>query len=145
MNEEKEYRVPIKILTNRDPIIAGHFSILELVQWLFFGTLIYVCINLLPLPFQFNLSCGALILMFAAVFIHAPVNGLSGLEWIFIYLRFNLEKRQHHTAGVSVSQDLSMLKPKFQVKLQPGAVLTNYVEPEEEIDERTGSYQGKEI
>lgn len=135
MYEEEEYRVPIKILTDRDPIVAGRLSIRELVQWVFFGALIYICFHYLPLPFQFNLVLGAVIFMGAIVFIHAPVNGLSGLEWLYINFRYRLEKRLHQARGIEAGLSLAQLKPAFTVRLKLGRSTSP---DQEEINPRNG-------
>ena len=133
MQEEQEYRVPIKILTQRDPIIGGKLSIRELAQWLFFATLLYFVLNVSPLPFQFNAGIAGLILMIAVVFIHVPVNGLAGIEWIFINTRYSLERKSHRTLGHEPSKDIANQKPTFQISMmaRPAGELQDEDEGEE--------------
>jgi hypothetical protein len=118
MDNEQEYRVPIKILTQRDPIIGGKLSMREMGQWMFFGVLLYLVVNILPLPLQVNLMLGAFILMGAFIFIHIPVNGLSGIEWIFIAMRYRAERHLHKAKGIAVSDTTSSRRtrrPAFNV------------------------------
>ncbi|OJV93784.1 MAG: hypothetical protein BGO39_15560 [Chloroflexi bacterium 54-19] len=114
-DNELEYRLPARVLTNRDPVLMNRLSIREFVQWLFFFGLIYISFNLLPFNFPIRLVIGVSLAMFAALFIHAPINGLAGIEWLFIWLRFHLEKHSHHTQP---SINLSLVysrKPSIQV------------------------------
>lgn len=97
MDNEMEYRVPAKVLTNRDPIILNKLSLREFFQWAIFFILIYLSFNALPLDFTFKLVIGAAVGTFGALFIHAPINGLAGIEWVYIYLRFAAEKKRHKT------------------------------------------------
>lgn len=114
-DNELEYRLPAKVLTNRDPVLMNRLSIREFVQWLFFFGLIYVSFNLLPFNFPIRLVIGVSLAMFAALFIHAPINGLAGIEWLFIWLRFRLEKRNHHTQpSISLTLVYSR-KPSIQI------------------------------
>lgn len=117
IGDEQEYRVPIKILTQRDPIIGGKLSMRELGQWVFFLILIYLAFNVLPLPFQINIAIGGTLLMVAFVFIHVPVNGLSGIEWIYINIRYRLEKALHLTQGIRPEKDIAVQKPIFEIKM----------------------------
>jgi hypothetical protein len=94
--EEMEYRVPAKLLNSRDPVILNKLSMGEAAQWFVFGVLIYFTFNS-PLDFTFKLVIGTLLFMAGLAFIHSPINGLAGIEWSYIYLRFNVEKRQHQT------------------------------------------------
>ncbi len=48
-DNEAEYSLPAKVLTNRDPILMNRLSIREFLQWLFFFGLIYLGFNFLPL------------------------------------------------------------------------------------------------
>ena len=95
--EEYEYRVPAKLLNSRDPIILNKLSMGEAAQWLLFGFLMYLSFNALPLDGTFRLVIAGSIFMAGLAFIHSPINGLAGIEWSFIYLRFNLEKKWHRT------------------------------------------------
>lgn len=136
MHEEDEYRVPVKLLTNRDPIIGEQLSIREMAQWLVVVGLVYLFFKLTPLPFQINLIVAGVALMAAVVFIHVPVNGLSGLEWIFINVRYRLEKKLHQATGVEIGlRSLVGLKPAFNVSLkmqnlkpQPGSLNPDEIE-----------------
>lgn len=122
-DNELEYRLPAKVLTNRDPILMNRLSIREFLQWLVFFGLIYVSFNLLPFDFPIRLIIGASLAMFAALFIHAPVNGLGGIEWLFIWLRFQLEKKQHRTQPPLNLTLITSQKPTIQVamSLAPGS------------------------
>jgi hypothetical protein len=97
MEEEIEYRVPAKLLNSRDPIILGKVSLGEAGQWIVFLVLVYVSFNMLPLDGTFRLVIAFSIFMAGVAFIHSPINGLAGIEWAFIYTRFNLEKKLHRT------------------------------------------------
>ncbi len=96
-DNEAEYRLPARVLTNRDPILMNRLSIREFLQWLFFFGLIYLGFNFLPFDFYIRMVIATCLGMFAFLFIHAPINGLGGIEWLYIWLRYRLEKRQHHT------------------------------------------------
>ncbi len=116
-DNELEYRLPAKVLTNRDPILLNKLSIREFVQWAFFFGLVYLDFNLLPLDFYIRLIIGSVIATFAALFIHAPINGLAGLEWVYIWLRFRLEKRRHLTVAPFEADLNSQQRPVFQVSM----------------------------
>lgn len=116
-DNELEYRLPAKVLTNRDPILMNRLSIREFLQWGFFFGLIYVSFNLLPFDFPIRLVVGASLAMFAALFIHAPINGLGGIEWLFIWLRFQLEKKRHQTQPPLNLVLITSQKPTIQVAL----------------------------
>ena len=122
-DNELEYRLPAKVLTNRDPILMNRLSIREFLQWLVFFGLIYVNFNLLPFDFPIRLVIGASVAMFAALFIHAPINGLGGIEWLFIWLRFGLEKKRHYTQPPLNLTLITSRKPTIQVamSLTPGS------------------------
>ncbi len=122
-DNELEYRLPAKVLTNRDPILMNRLSIREFLQWGFFFGLIYISFNLLPFDFPIRLVIGASLAMFAALFIHAPINGLGGIEWLFIWLRFQLEKRRHQTQPPVNINLITNQKPTIQVAMS----LTNSV------------------
>ncbi|HEX2911053.1 MAG TPA: hypothetical protein VH186_09615 [Chloroflexia bacterium] len=93
-----ETLIPAKVLTNRDPVILGKLSIREFFQWLFFFALIYLVFNtLLFLDFTYRFIAGAVIFMLGLAFIHSPINGLAGIEWFYVYLRYLAEKSRHDT------------------------------------------------
>lgn len=96
-DNELEYRIPAKVLTNRDPILLGKLSIREFFQWAFFFVLVYVAFNLLPFIFTIKLVMAAIVVVFGGLFIHSPINGLAGIEWLYVYVRFGLEKKRHLT------------------------------------------------
>lgn len=96
-DNEIEYRLPAKVLTNRDPILLNKLSIREFLQWLFFFLVVYFVFRTLPFGLEVKLVVSGIILMFAMLFIHSPINGLAGIEWLFIHLRFALEKKKHLT------------------------------------------------
>jgi hypothetical protein len=116
-DNELEYRLPAKVLTNRDPILMNRLSIREFLQWGFFFGLIYVSFNILPFDFPIRLVIGASLAMFAALFIHAPINGLGGIEWLFICLRFQLEKGKHQTQPPMNLTLITSQKPTIQVAI----------------------------
>ncbi len=116
-DNELEYRLPAKVLTNRDPILLNKLSMREFFQWTFFFGLIYLDFNLLPVDFYIRLIIGAVLATFAALFIHAPINGLSGIEWVYIWLRFRLEKQRHLTVAPLELDLAGQQRPVFQVSL----------------------------
>jgi hypothetical protein len=147
---ETEYRLPAKVLTNRDPIFLNRLSVRELAQWLIFGGLLYLLAKLSPLPFTFNILIGGVILIFAGLFIHAPVNGLAGIEWIYIYVRYVLEKRQHHLVA---PVEVELAQPPIMratitgvpgVKVAPKLRLVHQEinKIEEEAEEKEGGLNG---
>ena len=93
--EEQEYRVPAKLLTRREPIFFNRLSVLEAVQWGILGVLAYFGLNLLPFGFVYKVGVLGAMAMVGFVFIHVPVNGLTGLEWLYILLRYRIEEEQH--------------------------------------------------
>ena len=93
--EEQEYRVPVKLLTRREPIFFNRLSVLEAAQWLAVGAITYFIFNLLPLGLVLKIGFLGGLLMLGFVFIHVPINGLTGIEWLYIALRFRLEEEQH--------------------------------------------------
>jgi hypothetical protein len=97
MEEEIEFRVPAKLLTNRDAIFLNRLSMREMVQWLIIIGLVYVTFNYIPLDFIFKLVIIATLLSFGFLFIHAPINGLAGIEWLWIFSRYKLETKFHQT------------------------------------------------
>ena len=97
--EEAEYRVPVKLLTKREPIFFNRLSGLETAQWLVIGALTYFVMNALPLGLVLKGGVIGGIFMVGALFIHIPLNGLTGLEWLFIALRFRVEEEQHQTTA----------------------------------------------
>ncbi len=116
-DNELEYRLPAKVLTNRDPILLNKLSIREFFQWTFFFGLIYLDFNLLPVDFYIRLIIGAVLVTFAALFIHAPINGLAGIEWVYIWLRFRLERQRHLTVAPLEVDLAGQQRPVFQVSL----------------------------
>lgn len=117
MENEMEYRVPARVLTNRDPVILNKLSFREFFQWGIFFILIYLSFNSLPLDFTFKLITGVAIATFAALFIHSPINGLAGIEWVYIFSRFAFEKKQHRTAApIGV---YSGTRPVYSVSFSP--------------------------
>lgn len=132
MDEEREYRLPAKVLTNRDPVILNKLSIREFFQWAFFFMLVYFIFNDLPeLNFTIRLVVAACIVTFGGLFIHAPLNGLAGIEWIYVYIRFVVEKSRHRTAA-PVTLHLGR-RPKFSVSM----ALPNLVQTQEQADRAT--------
>lgn len=129
MDDEMEYRVPARVLTNRDPIILNKLSLREFFQWAVFFILIYFSFNALPLDFVFKLVIGASIATFGALFIHAPVNGLAGVEWAYIYLRFAAEKKRHKT--VPPVNTYPGRKPVFTVSMSLTSNDTNRISKQE--------------
>lgn len=93
--EEHEYRVSAKLLTRREPIFFNRLSVLEAVQWGILGLAAYLGLNLLPFGLVYKVGVLAAMIMVGFVFIHVPVNGLTGLEWLYIMLRFRVEEDQH--------------------------------------------------
>mgnify|MGYP001080868678 FL=1 len=116
-DNEVEYRLPAKVLTNRDPILMNRLSIREFLQWLFFFGLIYLGFNFLPFDFYIRMVIATCIAMFAFLFIHAPINGLAGIEWLYIWLRYRLEKRQHHTQPPLSLALITSQRPTIQVAM----------------------------
>lgn len=116
-DNEAEYRLPARVLTNRDPILMNRLSIREFLQWLFFFGLIYLGFNFLPFDFYIRMIIGACIGMFAFLFIHAPINGLGGLEWLYIWLRYRLETRQHHTQPPLSMALVTSQRPTIQLDM----------------------------
>jgi hypothetical protein len=116
-DNEAEYRLPAKVLTNRDPILMNRLSIREFLQWLFFFGLIYLGFNFLPFDFYIRMVIATCIGMFAFLFIHAPINGLGGIEWLYIWLRYRLEKRQHHTQPPLNLALVNSQRPTIQVSM----------------------------
>ncbi len=116
-DNELEYRLPAKVLTNRDPILLNKLSMREFFQWTFFFGLIYLDFNLLPVDLYIRLIIGAVLVTFAALFIHAPINGLAGIEWVYIWLRFRLEKQRHLTVAPLEVDLAGQQRPVFQVSL----------------------------
>jgi hypothetical protein len=98
-----QYRKPARVLTQRDPILFAKLSIREFLQWLFFGVLFYLTYNQLLGGLDFFLKLGVVgfMAMIAFAFIHAPVNGLAGIEWLYINLRYRLDGDKHHTLAPS--------------------------------------------
>ncbi len=94
--EEQEYRVPVKLLTRREAIFFNRLSVLETVQWLAVGALAYLGFNLMPLDFTVKVGVLGTLVMAGMVFIHVPINGLTGIEWFFIALRYRLEEDRHY-------------------------------------------------
>ncbi len=97
--EEAEYRVPVKLLTKREPIFFNRLSGLETAQWVIVGALTYFVMNTLPLDLVLKVGLITAIFMTGVLFIHIPMNGLTGLEWLFIALRFRVEEEQHQAAA----------------------------------------------
>lgn len=116
-DNELEYRLPAKVLTNRDPILMNRLSIREFVQWLFFFGLIYLGFNFIPFEFYFRIVVAACIAMFAFLFIHAPINGLGGIEWLYIWLRYRLEKKRHRTQPPSSLSLVTSRRPTIQLDM----------------------------
>lgn len=116
-DNELEYRLPARVLTNRDPILMNRLSIREFVQWLFFFGLIYLGFNFLPFEFYFRIIVAACIAMFAFLFIHAPINGLGGIEWLYIWLRYRLEKKRHRTQPPASLALVTSRRPTIQVSM----------------------------
>lgn len=121
-----EYRLPAKVLTNRDPILMNRLSIREFVQWLFFFGLIYLGFNFLPFEFYVRIVVAACLAMFAFLFIHAPINGLGGIEWLYIWLRYRLEKKRHKTQPPVGLTLITSHRPTIEVSMSvsvpvPGA------------------------
>jgi hypothetical protein len=116
-DNELEYRLPAKVLTNRDPILMNRLSIREFLQWLFFFGIIYLSFNLLPFDFYFRLIVAASLAVFAFMFIHVPINGLGGIEWLYIGLRFRLEKKRHQTQPPLTLSLITNQRPTIQVAL----------------------------
>ncbi len=116
-DNELEYRLPAKVLTNRDPVLMNRLSIREFLQWLFFFGLIYLGFNLLPFEFYIRLVVAACIAMFAFLFIHAPINGLGGIEWLYIWLRFRLEAKRHKTQPPLNLALVTGRRPTIQVSM----------------------------
>ena len=116
-DNEVEYRLPAKVLTNRDPILMNRLSIREFLQWLFFFGLIYLGFNFLPFDFYIRMVIATCIAMFAFLFIHAPINGLAGIEWLYIWLRYRLEKRQHRTQPPLSLALITSQRPTIQVAM----------------------------
>lgn len=121
-NENLEYFIPVRVLTNRDPIILGKLSMREFFQWCFFFGLIYLAFNALPqVDFTFRLVAGAVFFMMGLAFIHSPINGLAGIEWGYMFLRFFVERNRHDTIESSVLNELEAAgrtRPIFNVQLQ---------------------------
>jgi hypothetical protein len=116
--QEPEYRVPAKLLTNRDPIILNVLSFRELAQWGVVSGLIYLEFNLLPLDFLIKVFLTSTLLILGFTFIHVPVNGLAGIEWCWVWLRFKLEKRLHKTVATPpTARDLASSNPSVRISL----------------------------
>ena len=116
-DNEAEYRLPAKVLTNRDPILLNRLSVREFLQWLFFFGLVYLSFNLLPFEFYVRLVVAASTCIFAFLFIHSPINGLGGIEWLYIWLRYRLEKKQHQTEPPASLTLVSSRRPTIQVSM----------------------------
>jgi hypothetical protein len=115
MEEEVEFRVPAKLLTNRDAIFLNRLSMREMFQWLVILALVYVTFNYIPLEFIFKLVIIALLLSFGFLFIHAPINGLAGIEWLWIFMRYKLEKKFHQTnAAVEGASAKTLVSVKLE-------------------------------
>ena len=72
-----------------------------------------------PSLFQIKAILAAFILMGAVIFIHVPVNGLAGIEWIFVSVRYRLERRLHDAEPTPVSVSPALLaagrRPTFTI------------------------------
>ena len=135
-SDEQEYRIPVKVLTNRDPIIAGKLSLREMGQWVVALVLLYIVLNLMPGPFQIKAILAAILIMGAVVFIHIPINGLAGIEWVFINFRYRAEKRLHSSTGSTMTPDsvlLAATRPTFAFTTAQTATNNNPFNSETEI------------
>lgn len=117
-DHEPEYRVPAKLLTNRDPIILNVLSFRELAQWGILSGLIYLEFNVLPLDFLIKVFLTSTLLILGFTFIHVPMNGLAGIEWCWVWLRFKLEKRLHKTVPAKLTEhDAASSLPRVRISL----------------------------
>ncbi len=136
--EEQEYRVPAKLLTRREPIFFNRLSVLEAVQWGILGVLAYFGLNLLPFGFVYKVGVLGAMAMIGFVFIHVPINGLTGLEWLYIVLRFRVEEDQH-----LAEPPLSLNLPTFSrlATEQVKEIELTEVQLEEYFESEAGGFQ----
>jgi hypothetical protein len=95
---EQEWLIPEPCMSHKEKIILGLISLGEFAQWLVVGVLLYLVTGVLPLDFIFKTTAAAVLLFSGVTFIHMPLNGLTGLEWIRVFFRYRLEEGEglHH-------------------------------------------------
>ncbi len=125
-DENLEYPIPAPSLTKRDPIFFNKLSFREVGQWAVILLLMYGAFNVpLPLAIPFRIIIAGLLFMLGLLFIHSPINGLSGIEHFYIGSLFISEKKAHKTvAPVNIELKLGR-KPTFDIFIKSSLLTTN--------------------
>jgi hypothetical protein len=125
--EQTSYRVPEKLLVDRDAIILGKLSLREAGQWLIFFAISYSIFSYTPFfDFTIKLVAVSIILLAGYMAIHQQFNGLTGYEWIRVWFRYRRETNLHFIKGTQKNEQ----KIVFNVKGGLTSNVNNFNEAE---------------